>query len=148
MRRRVSAALNDAEAVVDAYAKARVAVADAAESAGAADAAASSRAREAAELRANAAKATARGAASDAAACLASIVAATAATAVAAKEGDVAATVAVQGERAGAGSCRDDVRIDRARSKPAAPIGSFVVYVTTEGRDSGDAESSRVSILL
>ena len=44
VRRRVSAALNDAEAVVDAYAKARVAVADAAESAGAADAAASSRA--------------------------------------------------------------------------------------------------------
>ena len=96
VRRRVSAALNDAEAVVDAYAKARVAVADAAESAGAADAAASSRAREAAELCACAAKATARGYASDAAACLASIVAATAATAVAAKEGDVAATVAVQ----------------------------------------------------
>ena len=96
VRRRVAAALDDAEAVVDAYAEARVAVADAAASAGATDAAAASRVKEDAARGADAAKATARGYASDAARCLASIVAATAATAVAAKGGGVAATVAVQ----------------------------------------------------
>lgn len=96
VRRRVAAALDDAEAVVDAYAEARVAVADAAASVGAADAAKASRVKNDAARGADAAKATARGYASDAARCLASIVAATAATAVAAKGEGVAATVAVQ----------------------------------------------------